>query len=171
MTTLIIDTETTGLDPLKDEILCIGMHDGENVQIFSTYGAASGKIDEKLMLKRFWTYIESIQPKNLVGFNFDFDWTFLKLRSLKHGIKIRHFEKYTERTDLRLVLNSNAYQKGTKLSDYCAFLGIEDGDCIEGAQVPELWKAGEYEKVTKHLEHDVRKTAELYRRMIDGGLL
>lgn len=165
MTSLIVDIETTGLDPLKDEIVCIGIyHKGPRI-------LSSVNTDEKTMLAAFWAAVNTIQPQALVGFNLDFDWTFLKLRSLKHGVKIRHFEKYKERTDLRLVLNPNTYQKGTKLSDYCAFLGIADGDEIDGSKVPELWKAGEYEKVHKHLEYDLVKTAELYRRMKEGGLL
>uniref|UniRef100_A9A7W1 YprB ribonuclease H-like domain-containing protein n=1 Tax=Methanococcus maripaludis (strain C6 / ATCC BAA-1332) TaxID=444158 RepID=A9A7W1_METM6 len=108
---IVLDTETTGLNPLTDRIITIGLwHVNKFVKFVSN--------DEKEMLENFWKFISEHEISKLIGFNINFDWTFLKLRSMKYGIKIRYFKKYEERVDLRRILNSEPRAKGT-LTDYC----------------------------------------------------
>jgi len=82
----VIDIETTGLNPLEDKIIAIGIYNLENGEIKILFG------EEKDILKDFWGYIEENDIEQLIGSNLKFDWTFLKLRSLKHRIKIKYFE-------------------------------------------------------------------------------
>ncbi len=164
MNEVVVDVETTGLNPMNDRIVAIGIagKDG-NIIIM--------KEDEKAMLEEFWDLLASKKADVLIGFNFDFDWQFLKLRSLKHRVKIRHYKKYKERYDLRQILNPDRYQKGTKLSDYLHFLGIPNGDEYDGSMVPEFWEKGEYEKISEHLLKDIKSEYELYKVMKECGLV
>ena len=175
MKVAIIDTETTGLNPMENRLVAIGIgriHDDGVIEkvIFMDD-------DEKQMLGEFWSWINGVDK--IVGFNTDFDWQFLKLRSLYHRLKIRHFKKYDGRVDLRLILNSNKYQKGTKLTDYCRFFGLDiEDDDFKGDAVPTLWKKyvedGDreaLEEIAKHLDKDIDRTLELYKILIECGLI
>jgi hypothetical protein len=174
MTVAILDTETTGLNPMDARLVAIGIgiiHDDgviEKVILMDD--------DEKQMLDEFWSWINGVDK--IVGFNTDFDWQFLKLRSLYHRLKIKHFKKYDGRVDLRLILNSNRYQKGTKLTDYCKFfkLDIEDDD-FKGESVPELWSRYEEgdmsarAEIRKHLDYDIDRTFVIYKILVECGLI
>ena len=177
MTIAIIDTETTGLNPMDARLVAIGLNilhdDGVVEKVLITND------DEKQILEDFWGWIKFYNITKLVGFNLDFDWQFLKLRSLYHRLKIRHFKKYDGRVDLRLILNSNKYQKGTKLTDYCRFFGLDiEDDDFKGDAVPTLWKKyvedGDreaLEEIAKHLDKDIDRTLELYKILVECGLI
>ncbi|VVB77443.1 putative 3'-5' exonuclease related to the exonuclease domain of PolB [uncultured archaeon] len=161
MVDIIVDIETTGVDPLKDQVVAIGMI-GEwgGMRIFQG-------TNEKQILQEFWKELrKGHEQVTIVGFNIDdFDWQFLKLRSLKHRVEIQHFQKYVQRKDIRLILDANRLKKGTRLSDYCAFLGIPDGDELVGSMIPQLFAEGKYEEIKKHLEFDLDKTLQIWKLM------
>jgi len=159
----VVDVETTGLNPMENRIVAIGITDGKENTIIMYE-------DEKQTLSEFWDYLNEKKADVLVGFNFDFDWQFLKLRSLKHRIKIKHFQKYKERYDLRQILNPDKYKKGTKLSDYLHFLDIPNGDKYDGSMIPEFWENKEYEKISEHLLKDIVSEYELFKIMKECGV-
>jgi uncharacterized protein YprB with RNaseH-like and TPR domain len=176
MKVAIIDTETTGLNPMENRLVAIGIgriHDDGVIEkvIFMDD-------DEKQMLDEFWSWINGVDK--IVGFNTDFDWQFLKLRSLYHRIKVKHFKKYSGRIDLREILNGSngRYQKGTRLVDYCRFFDIDVAeDDFKGASVPELWSRYEEgdesarAEIRKHLDYDIDRTLELYKILVECGLI
>jgi uncharacterized protein YprB with RNaseH-like and TPR domain len=185
MTIAIIDIETTGLNPMQDRIITIGvgvMHKDEEHGI---NGVVFGKMiihdmDEKEMLEEFWSWIKVNNVEKIIGFNIDFDWDFLKLRSLYHRVKLKHFRKYQGRIDLREILNGNRnrYKKGTGLKDYIKFFGFDiDEDDKDGSEVPELWSRyeegdeGALEEIKKHLSYDLDRTWELYNICLMCGLI
>jgi len=219
MTVVIIDTETTGLEPLtsysKDRYSGVRTKKGEAAQIVSigckqineitdrtessykcffnpkifdrtdietderlkpynpTYNIKTYETEEN-MLSEFWTYLNDEVDKPIIsGFNFDFDWKFLKLRSLLHNIKITRFDKYTnQRIDIRERLNSNTFQSGTTLHDYCDFLGISYiDDDFTGKDMPQYYTDRRYTDIIVHQMNDVKITAELYMRMCKCNLL
>lgn len=117
---IIFDIETTGLEPLKDRIICIAFKlNGKEEAIINT--------DEKVILEKFWNYIREIKTKDfsfrLIGFNcWSFDIPFLLIRSFKHGIKV--LDTKGKVIDLRYLLSyGNKYQNG-KLSDYAELIGL-----------------------------------------------
>ena len=176
MTIAIIDTETTGLNPMENRLVAIGVG-------FLDSNGAMGKViltndSEETLLKEFWELIKNESVDKIVGFNIDFDWQFLKLRSLYHRIKVNHFKKYDGRVDLRLILNSNKYQKGTNLTDYCRFFGLDiEDDDFKGESVPELWSRyaegneDALNEITYHLEKDLDRTFVMYKILIECGLI
>ena len=164
MKELVVDLETTGLNPLENEIVAIGTLPGAPIAI-------TGKENsEKELLEKFWTAVELGKLDTLVGFNIDFDWTFLKLRSLKYGLKIRYFRKYEGRKDVRLLLNSDRYRKGTTLHDYANFFSLPIDDGIDGSKIPELVEKGEWDTIEKHLISDVRLTQQLWELLKTCGM-
>ena len=178
MTIAIIDTETTGLNPMGNRLVAIGVG-------FLDDNGAMGKViltndSEETLLKEFWELVENESVDKIIGFNTDFDWQFIKLRSLYYRLKIKHFKKYEGRVDLRQILNGSngRYQKGTKLTDYCRFFGfdIEDDD-FKGESVPELWNRyaegneDALSEITYHLEKDLDRTFVIYKILVECGLL
>ncbi len=171
MSVLILDVETTGLNEMQEKIIAIGVKFYDPITNTSEETKIFYNEDEKQLLQEFWDYLKRYRAGVLVGFNLDFDWQFLKLRSLKHRIRIIHYKKYTERYDLRLILNPNRYQKGTKLSDYLTFFDIPNGDDTNGSDVPKLWQEGKIEEILSHLRKDVNSTFEIYKICKECGLI
>jgi len=167
----VIDSETGGLNPLTDRVIMIGISvNGKYEKIYSE--------NEKEMLKTFWKRIEELRVGKLIGFNTDFDWTFIKLRSLKHGLKIEYFSKYEGRMDLRHILNSNPRAKG-KLTEYSDCFGIDlPGDDIDGKDVPPLWEKylkdrdlKDLKKIEEHLQLDVLRTEAIWKKLKECELI
>ncbi|XRP97803.1 ribonuclease H-like domain-containing protein (plasmid) [Methanocaldococcus sp. 16A] len=172
MVSAVIDLETNGTNPLEHRIIAIGVKIVETgeTKVFSDYS-------EERVLKEFWEFVRKKRVKKLIGFNINnFDWQFIKLRSLKYGIKIKHFRKYKERIDLRQILNSNPYAKG-RLDDYSRFFGLEVHDSITGKDVPKLWEEylrGEemaLDEIIDHLLADLERTKYVYDRLVKCGLI
>jgi len=159
----VVDVETTGLHPLDCRITAIGVSflDGSPIRIFTDK-------NEESLLKEFWKIMAGHNVERLIGFNLEFDWSFIKLRSMKYGIKVPHFRKYEGRLDLQALLNS--YSKKGKLTEYCDFFGIEHShDDLKGSEMPKLWTDFEIgndyqslEKIIVHLTEDVKRTAKLF---------
>ena len=170
MTIAIIDVETTGLDPLNSRLVAIGIGHKDEIKIITND-------DEEQMLNEFWGFVNVNAIDKIVGFNVGFDWLFLKLRSLKYGLKIKHFANYTGRIDLRTILNGNKYAKG-KLTDYCKFFELDvPEDDLKGDAVPTLWEQytmgdnNALEEIKKHLGYDIERTLKLYELIKNCGLI
>jgi DNA polymerase III epsilon subunit-like protein len=171
MDNIIIDIETSGLDPIESRILAIGivtLSDGEKVEIFMDQ-------DEKKILSDFWEFIRKQRTENtrLIGYNIDgFDWNFLKIRSLKHNLKVNYFDRFKERVDLMRIL-SPVNQAWKRLDDWCDFLDIEKKSLLTGADMTSLDLNNSEHKtmVIEHLKDDLEKTKKLFYRMLDCGLI
>ena len=159
----IIDIETNGLEPVKEDhrILAIGL-DGDVIM----------HREEKRVLEEFWSRLEGYSQ--LVGFNIDeFDIRFILVRSVKHRVPVKRFTTL----DLRKVLANRQYRVGGTLSDYCRVLGVEDGDKLTGAEMVDAgrrWLQGDEEGgnlIRSHLRWDLCKTSELHDLLVDMGLV
>lgn len=189
----IIDIETTGLSPIgcigdekkeaipESMIVCIGINiDGKKTIMFNRndgLGMTEAFEDaiyfgnERLLLSAFWKFLNDEHIDVLVGFNLDFDWGFIKLRSLKHGIKMKNYAKYTERKDIREILNSQ-YKAPGKLGDYARFFGIAIDDDISGKEVPIMYQdKKKWHTIIKHLDSDIDLTYAIWKRLEECGLI
>ena len=102
-----------------------------------------------------------------VGQNVYFDLGFLFHNSIKYQSSLRHIlPRANDRSkviDINKEWNLGQYGKYTKLSDIAAFLGIEQKDEINGSQVWDAYKRGNYEQIIAHCESDVEVVREIYK--------
>ena len=108
-----------------------------------------------------------------VGHNgISFDFPFLQIRALKHGLPLLAAEFHQDRPwDGTLIdtlrwwpqMGSNGRPRGT-LDAICAHLGIERTDNpIDGSQVLDAYVSGHWADVVAHGVADVRDLREVYR--------
>jgi len=162
----VIDIETTGLDYFQDRIIAIGLayetKEGVKLKIFIDE-------DEKQLLTDFWHFMEKLDPTKIIGFNFEFDWSFIINRSLKYKIKMRYYRRYYERVDLRKILNTNNYAKG-RLIDYSELFGIEKElkkkfpeEEKLGDSMKEAFENRDFKSIELHVKLDVLRTLSIWR--------
>ncbi|MBI2176392.1 ribonuclease H-like domain-containing protein [Candidatus Woesearchaeota archaeon] len=163
-TDIIFDIETTGLDPLTDRVVSIGVKVGaENTLIMDK--------DEAAMLNQFWGGLRSYEWFRLVSFNGStFDIPFLNIRSLLHSMKV--VDVRGKHIDLRFVLNYGQKFGNGKLQEYADFLGIAGKyEGIDGSAVPLLYANGDFEMIERYAIQDVETTFELLQRAKQVGLV
>lgn len=172
MKQIIMDIETTGLEPIKndDRILAIGVVKDEYMHILID-------MDEAAMLYGFWDMVDEYDQ--LVGFNIqEFDIRFIILRSIKHSIPIKKFLIM----DLRKVLACGTWHRAANgtLDDFCSVFGIENEDKSNGLEMAVFgheWLSGDEDaqrakaKIVDHLRWCLRKTKRLKERIEEVGLI
>jgi uncharacterized protein YprB with RNaseH-like and TPR domain len=161
---IIMDIETTGLNPMEDRVLCISYKSigNETITIYSE--------DEKEILEQFWySFNEDLE---IIGFNSDsFDLPFIIKRSLINNIKVK---KICKTIDLRKVVNSffysyNKLEKGS-LREWALILGINP-ETHNGSMMNEHFLKKEWDKITQHCKEDIIITEKLYERCLNCNLL
>ena len=161
---LILDIETTGLNPMIDRIIC--------VSTLNTIDLAMTTIildDERVLLEKFWSLV--YDQDLLISFNGDvFDIPFLLKRSIINKVKCKRFNSL----DLRKIANgysisNDKYVKGS-LSDWARILNIER-KTEDGSQMIIYFHRKEFEKIKNHCEEDILITKSLYDRLKECDLL
>ena len=154
MKTAILDIETLGLDPFKDRVVAVGIwsEEEESPELMVSE-------DEKALLEWAWQKISEFEL--IVGWNIKkFDLWFLKIRSLKHGIKAREIPCL----DLMELLFPNG-QKWKRLSDVNEFLfGTRMGKENSGRMVSEAFLQKDFQKIEEYLRKDLEITKRIYER-------
>jgi uncharacterized protein YprB with RNaseH-like and TPR domain len=150
------DLETLGTDPMVHRIVAYGWIEFTGKEI------ADKKIvleeDEKKMLEMFW---KDVYGAVLVGYNIKrFDYWFVCMRSLKHGIKINPTNQLI---DIMEILFPQG-QRWKRLSDVAEFLGIESKE-KSGAMVCDAWLNRRDDEIIKYLEKDLEITFEVFQRI------
>lgn len=166
-TEIIVDVETTGLDPTNSELTAIGININGKITLFCR---DKNKITEKVILEQFWDKITEYINPVMIGFNFLFDINFLRVRSQLHDVTqpVCSFSDAEVRLrDMRLILNPDKYAKGT-LTTYCKKYGIADGDTTTGKEMIGFWNNNELDKIAVHLRYDVEKELELWNKIKEG---
>ena len=155
---LILDIETTGLDPLTSRITLIGCRWSYQYKFFQ-------KEDEKEMLRDFWNFLEEGNFDFLVGWNIDeFDWKFLKVRSFLLEVPIKRYYKRRERIDLMWVLKT---PKLRKLEEYASLLGLK-----KSSENPiKLFERKNFESLKAYNKRDLDITFEIFKRCLENGLI
>lgn len=127
---------------------------------------------EAVVLRDFW---QMARQRTIVGFNVkSFDIRFMVQRSRYLGIPHPQidFSKYSRKgvhdLYLDLTFGDGTYDTGAMRRTLKAFarrFGIPVQDDINGAEIPALVAAGEWEKVAAHVTSDVELTVALARRL------
>jgi len=80
---LIVDTETTGLDPGQDRLICIGAKSVESTDDAVEFFAEGG---EKQIVMEFIQYFSSKGYNMIIGMNPSFDMAFILRKCMRYGI-------------------------------------------------------------------------------------
>jgi DNA polymerase, archaea type len=183
LTKLYLDIETTGLDPLVDRVLMVGLMSETGVKTIIT------DPDERVILTKTIDYLKANKPGCLIGHNLiNFDAPFLVTRSRIK--KIQH--PFTRATKTTRITSSSVNGKpieftpvswrGTdildtyhqiaiwdkaaaKLSSYglknsVIALGLREDRRIELSvdRIRECWESGDLETIQEYLEFDLDDT-------------
>ncbi|MBI2482642.1 ribonuclease H-like domain-containing protein [Candidatus Uhrbacteria bacterium] len=172
--------ERLNIFPLTGEIVAIGMVDvateqgtvyyqapGRTIAPFTEDGTHYVAGTEAECLQRFWS--ASADADRIITFNgraFDAPW--LLLRSLVHGIPAARNlmpPRYSTgfHVDLADQLTYYGAVRNFSLDFWCKTLGIPSPKTdISGADVPSIYRAGEYERIARYCIRDVRATRVLF---------
>lgn len=160
---LIFNIETLGLDPLKARIITIGLQDSmvpnENPTIIMLE-------DEAEMLRSLFTIISEGDFTELIGYNLSFDFRFILLRAMYHGINCQEFYNCSlfdlmqamQQGKLAFVYNP---QKAPNLSDVADFL-FNYPKPFTDVEMMEYYKKGERDKVLEFASSQITRTLALY---------
>lgn len=163
----ILDIETTGLNPMQDSIICIGVLYKNEEKIFY----AKTKEQEQEILRSFLNFVSTKKILSYVGFNVFFDYSFIRYRSLFNNVPVRNvFLK-----DLRSTVLSGYLEfmkiKGTTLYDITEMLNYRNGtsEHIQGFEIPKLYEEKKHEIIIEHLKDDLNRTKFLYEKLLNLG--
>jgi DNA polymerase, archaea type len=183
LTKLYIDIETTGLDPLVDRVLMVGLMSETGVKTIIT------DADERVILTRTIEHLKANKPDCLIGHNLiNFDVPFLATRCRINGIP-NPFTKAPKTTRItsssvngQPIEFTPVYWRGTdildtyqqiaiwdkaaaKLSSYglknsVIALGLRDDRRLELSveRIRECWETGDLAMIQEYLELDLDDT-------------
>jgi DNA polymerase elongation subunit (family B) len=166
MKTLIIDVETTDLDPTRGDLVCIGVKDVESGKSVVFFDEES----EEGMLREFLKYFHKNGFEEIVGFNLPFDFRFLISKCLKYSISANGLLK-AKHTDLMMILKSggkisyNFNRPGT-LEEWSQLL-FNQGKIQLSDSVANLFKARRLHEIVQYNKQDLELTFQLWKRMDD----
>lgn len=164
----IFDIETTGLAGIQDRVTCISILNLSTNKIKNFYGE-----DEKKIIIDFWKEIND--ALEIYGYNSNsFDWPFLIQRTLIHNIPVCSSFHKIKLTDLRLIstLFFTGYNKAIKGTlDQWSNHFFNKNKETKGEEVIEAYKKRDWETIKKHCEEDIIVTKELYKRVVNCGLI
>lgn len=173
--------EKQGLNPLKAQVLCFAAIHNEDTPVF-----AMDKKDERVVLEKLENYIIKefgeeedgeifLRPFTWSGANIkSFDLQIVSLRAIKYELPV--LAKSIDRN----FFNSNVFDlceffksldrhgKGYTQDAIAEFLGIETPEELvgmDGSQVYELYKLGEFKKIQQYNIGDVKKVKAIYDKV------
>ncbi len=159
------DLETTGLNPLEDRIIAIGIK-LEDEEVVLTYN------DEKQIIKEFWNYLRKFNDFKLIGFNSaEFDIPFLIIRSLRYKIPIVKITRYNS-IDLKLTLSNGFRYKKGKLEEFSKLINYKTKyNGYKGKHIPLLWDNKQIAELIEYVMQDAKMTFALFQRLKEIGAI
>lgn len=154
------------LDPIKGQVLCIGINDDEA-------GCCWSADTEKQLLAMFWGWFRGFElaTTQFIGFNiFHFDLPFLIKRSWGHGIQVplglrkgRYWsDVFVDLMDI-WTMGDRSPEARPSLGEICQHLGLgqKSGN---GADFARLW-ATDRPRAIEYLKNDLQLTSALAERI------
>jgi hypothetical protein len=173
--------ERSSLDPLVGGIVaCVGVAvgDADPVVLVNTTSDEEG---ERALLAKLAAGLTKGDRAGmpLVSWNGAFDWRYLAIRALRHGVyQLSARAKPAKPWGDRLHCDpSEGWRLGSRdclwrLADVARYLGVEVDDTISGAQVAQAWgtESGR-QAVIDHCRADVVRLREVTARLVAAGLV
>ena len=145
---IVLDIETTGLDPDTHEVIAVGWSDVDKYQPVVVVRRPSEPTD--LFISRVVFKLQPLKTRTMIGYNIDaFDLPFLW--------KTSPFFSSWETIDLMPIVEG-VFGRRYKLRDIVRMTHGFDDDDDDGEKIPELWEQGKIGEIHKHQEADVKRT-------------
>lgn len=154
--TWVWDIETTGLDPLKDQVTSIAFKKG----LWETVLTRKKTEPEHEFLEKILR--EWPKTGNFTGWNIEFDRQFLLARLTVNGLEppqklklpmqclMKHYHR------LVTVPAEGPHAKWRKMHEALEEQGLPNKDPHKGSMMPEYWKQGKITRIKNHNLWDVR---------------
>lgn len=160
---LIINIETSGFNPLKNEIISIGYQDP---LLIDEPPKVIIKDSEAEMLRELFGVIEEFGYNQLIGYGLSFDFRFIVVKAMKHGIPCKQFadmELYDLMQAVAQVKFKFVYfpQRALKLSDVADFFWGYPKPFTD-LEMLKYWKLGRIDKVIEFTSSQITRTLLLY---------
>ena len=170
MTQYYLDIETTGLNPLEEQIITI-----QYQELDKNTGEAIGELkilkswesSEKEILEKFISDSKILDPYRFsfvpIGFNLNFENNFLKIRAEKHDLPkidvLNH--PFLDLQIIGVMMNKGEF-KGSSLDKLT-------GKERNGSQVPVWYANKEFDKIMEYIKMETREfirfNAWLYKKL------
>jgi len=159
---VIVDIETTGLNPWESRIICIAAmdpYDPDNVITFFD-------LDEKVMVEEFISWFNSSNYNQLIGYNVTFDHRFVFTTCMRYRIQCPKWAD-ADLWDIMEVMQrvKREYVYGTNKSgslDNWAQLLLNKKKALDFEGILLAWKQKRYEDIINYCVEDVNMEAELF---------
>jgi uncharacterized protein YprB with RNaseH-like and TPR domain len=153
----VIDIETTGLSPVDSRVTCIGWLDK-----WKDSGVISiCETDERKLLQDFFDTFDAWEDDAylLTKNGKKFDMPFMAYRAGLWDIKMPRILYEIDHYDMQDIT-----YRWVSLEDMSTILGLE-GKSGTGKAAIGLWNNGQYDRLMKYCEDDVRLTDKVFRTM------
>lgn len=159
------DTETTGINPLKDKIITIQwqqLNGFTGAPIDDLHILKEWESSEEAILKNFLPIFKSENPFNfiMVGKNLWFDFMFMSHRAKKYGLDGLDLRYFYSRVSLDLkpvlVMINKGRSKG--------YDGVMDKKgSLAKVDIPKLYKEGKYPEIIDYIKKETKLFIEVYQ--------
>jgi uncharacterized protein YprB with RNaseH-like and TPR domain len=168
---IFLDIETSGLDSFSNRIYTVGLLHEEQHEPILLMDRDEGKI-----LADFSEFVKNHREDVYVGFNISrFDIPFIRVRMLKHSLDLR-ITNDMKILDLSTILNGILSQGRPRTvfrsqEQWLKFFMLENNDKYFGAQMPDLYDSGDYEKIKQHCIFDLTNCRKIYNILKRCGVV
>ncbi len=153
----ILDIETTGLDPLNDEVTAIGIKPvGKKPIIF----IRDSNNTEGDILHAFSEWLPPMlsAAKFITHNGISFDFPFLLIRGYVYDIDLRELKMHDNMDTMKIT------SRWISLNDMAKILNVEQKSG-KGSFAPKLFKEGRINELRRYLEQDLKVTENVYLKL------
>lgn len=160
---LVIDIETTGIQPWKSRLICISLMDpgDPDQEIITIY-----EEEEERTVATFIAVLEQNGIEELIGYNLLFDYRFIYAKCLRYRIaapilgeqKLYDVQEVMEKGRKGFVYGRN---KSGRLEDWTQYL-FGESKLMTPQEILQAWSEGRIEDIITYNRDDVRKTYKLW---------
>jgi len=167
---LVVDVETTGLEPWDSRLACIVAAPANDPT--ETY--AFDHDDEAELLDAFTDAYATGDYDTVIGYNVLFDLRFIFARALVHNVDLNGFA-HAQYQDLMSIMKSVGHRyspndAGT-LDDWASAI-FDAEKHLDSSTIPDLYTEGRTGEIVTHCRQDVELTGRLWNRittLTNGG--
>lgn len=164
----------TSFDGAFGRICCVGWAWNDNPAV-ATLHFSGKEVERETLLTAFDRIQQEAPPRTIaptiVGhYVAGFDIRFIWQRAFVLGVPLPHWFPRDPKPWSREVQDTMVMWAGSKgtisLDDLCQTLGVPGKGDVDGSMVADLWKQGEFARITDYCRDDVNRVRAVHRKML-----